>query len=133
MSGWDQQHEMSQSVRGCVCPAVGVLFRKRTDPDWWSCSDCDRRVTLLTEAEKREGVRLGGGGGERSLDQARLLLAADAANRRIENCHTEVACPSCGAPVGTRCWPLSGRGYPNKDQHNKHPHRKRWTLVVPAR
>ncbi len=68
------------------------------------------------------------------LMAARMALVAAEAEQRIAACHTEVPCPACGAPVGTRCWPLSGRGYAMKDRgHNKHPHRRRWTQVVPAR
>jgi hypothetical protein len=63
----------------------------------------------------------------------RLLAAAAAANERIENCHVEVACPKCGAPVGERCV----RAHPVRSWAEQppvlHPHRERWTRVVPAR
>lgn len=48
-------------------------------------------------------------------------------NARIASCHERVACPKCGAEVGVRCWT------PARSRHTKHPHRERWTLVVPAR
>jgi hypothetical protein len=68
------------------------------------------------------------------LALARMTLAVAEANARIENCHTEVACPACGAPVGTRCWRLSGRGFALRGSpHLLHPHRRRWTQVVAPR
>lgn len=58
-----------------------------------------------------------------------MLVAADEANERIANCHTEVACPKCGAPVGARCYRVGTRSATPL----KHPHRERWTRVVAAR
>lgn len=51
--------------------------------------------------------------------------------RRIAEAHHVVACPSCGAPVGHRCV-RKGQDY-MAAASLKHPHRRRWTLVVPAR
>lgn len=70
---------------------------------------------------------------DQRLFEARATLAVAESNERIERAHEQVACPSCGAPIGTRCWQLSGRGKPLRHITLKHPHRKRWTLVVPAR
>lgn len=69
---------------------------------------------------------------------AAAVEAADRLNARIESCHEEVACPRCGAPVGHECrqMPAGFRvaipGTP-PGRVLKHPHRERWTLVVPAR
>lgn len=59
--------------------------------------------------------------------ERRLMAAADEANARIASCHEEVACPKCLAPVGVKCTNLRG------GSELKHPHRERWTQVVPAR
>lgn len=70
------------------------------------------------------------------LVEARLLLAAAEAEARIASCHEEVACPACGAPVGVRCRQLrsrTGKTYAIKDSELKHPHRRRWSQVVPPR
>lgn len=66
------------------------------------------------------------------MNAAALLAAAEAANERIRNCHMEVACPYCLARVGERCRSMKqpGRVPPVLV---KHPHRERWTQVVPAR
>lgn len=64
-----------------------------------------------------------------------LLEAAAEANERIRTCHQVVACPRCGAPIGTRCyrvgrtssWPIGGA------TPLKNPHQERWTQVQPAR
>jgi hypothetical protein len=70
-------------------------------------------------------------GESRAATERALLIAADEANQRIANCHAEVACPRCLAPVGSRCRSMvSGR---RSGFETKHPHRERWTLVVPAR
>jgi hypothetical protein len=61
----------------------------------------------------------------------RLNAMADEVERQIDSCHEVVACPKCGAPVGKLCV-LVRRG--NKTGRRlKHPHRERWTLVVPDR
>lgn len=70
--------------------------------------------------------------------QRRMTEAAEAANERIRTCHERVACPKCGAPVGTKCRAMP-RGYRPLDlgdraaRELKSPHRQRWTLVQPAR
>lgn len=62
--------------------------------------------------------------------EKRALAAAAAANERIERCHEQVACPTCGAPVGERCWPVRR----NMDiRPLKHPHRARWVQVQAPR
>lgn len=67
---------------------------------------------------------------------APMQAAVDAANRRIENCHEEVACPKCKAPIGERCRRMP-RGYqPGAFMQIARvvgPHSERWTQVVPAR
>jgi hypothetical protein len=82
----------------------------------------------------------------------RMQAAADAVNARIENCHEEVACPKCRAPVGKRCAAMRGpagggyavlevqcgqhpatTSYVQMGELTKHPHQERWTQVVPAR
>lgn len=60
-----------------------------------------------------------------------LIARADALNARIANCHTEVACPRCRAPVGERCRNMT-RSY-LRGRPIKHPHEARWTLVVAKR
>lgn len=66
--------------------------------------------------------------------EARLRQAAADAEARIANCHTVVACPACGVPRGERC---VRRGTSSEASvwapRLKHPHRERWTMVVPAR
>jgi hypothetical protein len=47
--------------------------------------------------------------------------------RRIAGCHHEAACPRCGAEVGKKCRSLRDGSL------TKHPHRERWTQIVPAR
>lgn len=71
--------------------------------------------------------------------EASLRQAAADAEARIALCHEKVACPKCGAPIGTRCRsmprgyrPLDHGGHPAA-RELKHPHRQRWTQVVPAR
>lgn len=61
--------------------------------------------------------------------EAALLAAAAQANRRIETCHERVACPACGAPIGSRCVRLTRAGTPTKSAATlKHPHTKRFEL-----
>ncbi len=70
--------------------------------------------------------------------EAALLQAAADAEARIANCHEQVACPTCSAPVGKRCRSMP-RGYRPLDighpraRELRHPHKRRWTQVVPAR
>jgi hypothetical protein len=64
--------------------------------------------------------------------ERRLLAAAEEANERIRTCHERVACPLCGAPVGTRCRRVNAISSLSRAPL-KHPHRQRWTLVQPAR
>lgn len=67
---------------------------------------------------------------ERSVEQA-LTEAARVAEQRIATCHERVACPACGVPRGHRCI-RKGGGW-GTSTPLKHPHRERWTQVVPAR
>lgn len=62
---------------------------------------------------------------------AGMAERAAEAERQIADCHHVVACPSCGAPVGHRCV-RKGQDY-MAAASLKRPHRRRWTLVVPAR
>jgi hypothetical protein len=41
------------------------------------------------------------------VEQA-LIAAAEELNARIANCHEEVDCPKCGAPVGEQCRSMNG-------------------------
>lgn len=69
---------------------------------------------------------------------ARLLAEAARLEARAARCHEEVGCPRCGAPVGHECrkmpqgFTVAIPGTP-PGRPLKHPHRERWTLVVPAR
>lgn len=66
--------------------------------------------------------------------EAVMRATAAELEARIEDCHMEVDCPRCCMPVGRRCVrarPGGGRAYPLREL--KHPHRERWTRVVPAR
>lgn len=74
-----------------------------------------------------------GMGAEEGTERA-LLAAAEAANERIASCHEVEGCPKCGMPVGVRCVRMLPSGFLREPfVHTKHPHRERWTLVVPAR
>jgi hypothetical protein len=62
-----------------------------------------------------------------------LIAAAEELNARIANCYEEVDCPKCGAPVGVRCYRVGATRFRTFATPLKHPHRERWTRVVPAR
>lgn len=67
--------------------------------------------------------------------EAVMRAAAADLEDRIAACHDVVACPKCKAPVGTRCVfrPAGAAGGFVARRTLKHPHKQRWTLVVPAR
>ncbi len=67
--------------------------------------------------------------------EAALRQAAADAEARIANCHEHVHCPRCLARVGVRCRRavIDCDGHLTLGRTLKHPHRERWTQVVPAR
>ena len=64
--------------------------------------------------------------GWRETERAMTRVVAEM-EQRIADCHHEVPCPRCGAELHVECRSLrNGRPV-------KHPHRERWTQVVPER
>lgn len=65
----------------------------------------------------------------------RLLAYAAELNERVERCHEEVGCPRCFRPRGEKCVRViaASTGLRVTAETLKHPHRERWTQVVPAR
>lgn len=91
--------------------------------DTWTCA---------TAAKMLDHLRHHQHAGHKVPPSAMMRLAADAQEARIEHCHEEVACPYCLARVGERCRSMQKPGR-TPPVLVKHPHRERWTLVVPAR
>lgn len=62
-----------------------------------------------------------------------LLETAARLQERIATCHEVVDCPRCHALIGERCRRVRGYRTPPPSEPLKHPHRERWTRVVPER
>ncbi|MET0601862.1 MAG: HAD domain-containing protein [Baekduia sp.] len=59
-----------------------------------------------------------------------MLAQIDRTAELIASCHERVPCPRCEAEIGQRCCNVR-RGF--EGTRLKHPHKERWTQVVPAR